>query len=742
MSIPFKTSIDLEKNELLNARIQNLSSDPTTGLVKGLIYFNTTSNVFRCYNGTKFEDFEPSFTKNTAFNKAFGNAEGTVCQGNDVRLSDSRTPTAHAATHISTGTDAIAAAVSDGASGLMTGLDKKKLDGIAENANNYSHPTASGSKHVPSGGAASNILSWKSDGTAQWEAMSDTLHGQRGGGTQHSLATQEAHGFMNSADKKKLDEATNLATASKLILRDSSGKARVVAPLATDDVNTIATKGYVDGILNVNDALQFKGVIDCSASPNYPAADAGHIYVVSVAGKIGGSSGAVVEAGDKLMCLQDSTAAGNHSTVGSKWNITQANIDGAVIGPATATSGNLVEFNGDGGKLIKDSGKKISDYLPLAGGTVTGAATFNGPTTLKNIINVTGSQNIVFSDDVATPLIKTLAQNAVFTLAEYDGAIIQLSRAQSFINSNFKPYTTDTYSLGDSTYIWKEVYSNAYYIGTTRKDLNWDSAYTHSTTTSGNPHSVTATNVGLGSVNNYDIATTEEAEAGTVNNKYMTPARTKEAILELTPAPNLSGYLPLTGGRMTGRLDVTNQNDQGWVCGLDKLYLGVTNETHPSGSTSSRHILILEGDALLGPVSVVTCGTIKKLGSDTNADLGTSTLPFNNVYSNTYYIGSTRKDLNWDTAYTHSSATGNPHGTTKANLGIYSGASDVGDNSKTSFTITHNCNTRDLVVLVRSNSSPYEQVFTDIEFDNLNSFTVKFAVKPASSAYRVIWHKV
>ena len=33
---------------------------------------------------------EPAFTKNTAFNKNFGTAAGTVCQGNDSRLSDAR----------------------------------------------------------------------------------------------------------------------------------------------------------------------------------------------------------------------------------------------------------------------------------------------------------------------------------------------------------------------------------------------------------------------------------------------------------------------------------------------------------------------------------------------------------------------------------------------------------------------------------------------------------------------------
>lgn len=38
---------------------------------------------------------EPTFAKKTAFNKDFGATAGTVCQGNDTRLSDARTPTTH-----------------------------------------------------------------------------------------------------------------------------------------------------------------------------------------------------------------------------------------------------------------------------------------------------------------------------------------------------------------------------------------------------------------------------------------------------------------------------------------------------------------------------------------------------------------------------------------------------------------------------------------------------------------------
>lgn len=35
------------------------------------------------------------------------------------------------------------------------------------------------------------------------------------------------------------------------------------------------------------DPLLYKGGIDCSANPNYPAADAGFFYKITVAGKIG-----------------------------------------------------------------------------------------------------------------------------------------------------------------------------------------------------------------------------------------------------------------------------------------------------------------------------------------------------------------------------------------------------------------------------------------------------------------------
>lgn len=128
-------------------------------------------------------------------------------------------------------------------------------------------------------------------------------------------------------------------------LAKSGGTMTGALTLAADPVSPLqaATKQYADALIAANDAMIFKGVIDCSGNPNYPAADRGRTYRVSVGGKIGGASGANVEAGDILLCLTDGTASGNQATVGASWSIIQTNIDGAVTltGAQTLTNKTL-----------------------------------------------------------------------------------------------------------------------------------------------------------------------------------------------------------------------------------------------------------------------------------------------------------------------------------------------------------------------------------------------------------------
>ena len=70
----------------------------------------------------------------------------------------------------------------------------------------------------------------------------------------------------------------------------------------------------------------FRGQLDCSSNPNYPTANMGDSYEVSVAGKIGGASGTIVNIGDELRCMVNGSAAGTQAAVGANWNIIQANL--------------------------------------------------------------------------------------------------------------------------------------------------------------------------------------------------------------------------------------------------------------------------------------------------------------------------------------------------------------------------------------------------------------------------------
>jgi hypothetical protein len=207
-----------------------------------------------------------------------------------------------------------------------------------------------------------------------------------------------------------------------------------------------AVKAYADALVGANDAMVYKGVIDCSSNPNYPAANQGDTYRVSVAGKIGGASGVNVEVADILMCLTDGTPAGTQASVGANWTIIQANIDGAVIGPASATDNRVAVFDGSTGKLIKDSGLTLSgsntgDQTITLTGDVTGSGTGSFAATVAN-------------DAISNAKLANMANATIkgrTTAGTGDPEDLTAAQAAAILGQNVRPKETIYIACSDET---------------------------------------------------------------------------------------------------------------------------------------------------------------------------------------------------------------------------------------------------------------------------------------------------
>ena len=91
--------------------------------------------------------------------------------------------------------------------------------GTWETFNNYTHPTTSGNKHVPSGGSSGQFLGWDSDGTAKWVANPNTDTKNTAGSTDTSskifligATSQAANPQTYSQDTTYVDTDATLAS--------------------------------------------------------------------------------------------------------------------------------------------------------------------------------------------------------------------------------------------------------------------------------------------------------------------------------------------------------------------------------------------------------------------------------------------------------------------------------------------------------------------------------------------------
>jgi hypothetical protein len=68
-------------------------------------------------------------------------------------------------------------------------------------------------------------------------------------------------------------------------------------------------------------------------------------------------------------------------------------------------------------------------------------------------------------------------------------------------------------------------------------------------------------------------------------------------------------------------------------------------------------------------------------------------------------------------------------------------AQSIGNGILTTFSVTHNLNSRDVIVQIYQVATPYAQVWADVAATTVNAIDVTFTLAPTSNQYRVLVRK-
>ena len=404
----FLNNIDLNSNELQNAVIQNLASDPASGAEIGKVYYNTTSNEIRVYNGTLWE--------------AVG-LNGVTADAAEINILDGATLSTTELNYVDGVTSAI----------------QTQLDAKAPTAN----ASFTGTFSAPSGTITSTMLA---DGTIvnadinASAAIVDT-----------KLATISTAGKVSNS----ATTATDANTASAIVARDASGNftAGTITAALSGNASTATA-------LATTRAIQVSG--DVTGTANFDGSAAINIVTTIAANSVAlgtDTSGSYVEAlvAGTGVTLTNNSGEGATPTIaigqavgtGSNVTFNDVIVSGNLTVSGTTTSINTETLTVDDNIIVLNNNAtgapSANAGIEIERGSSTNVALRWNETDDKWEITTDGSayKVIATTDDVSAVSIATLDNVG-------DVAIVSAAN-QDFLMYNGTNWVDQVITLGTNT---------------------------------------------------------------------------------------------------------------------------------------------------------------------------------------------------------------------------------------------------------------------------------------------------